>query len=88
MKLKEGFMLRQVAGSWVVVPAGRACVDFDGMISLNDSGALLWRTLEQGGGRAELIAALTDTDEVDPVQAEQDMDEFLDILRQANCLSE
>lgn len=49
MRLKEGFMLRQVAGSWVVVPAGRACVDFDGMISLNDSGALLWRTLEQGG---------------------------------------
>ena len=88
MILKEGFMLRQVAGSWGAVATGHACVDFDGILTLNDSGALLWRTLEQGGGREALIAALTDTYDVDQVQAGQDTDEFLETLRQAGCLAE
>lgn len=88
MTLKDGFILRQVAGSWVVVATGHACVDFDGMLSLNDAGALLWRALEQGGGREDLITALTDTYDVDPAQAGQDTDEFLDTIRQAGCLAE
>lgn len=88
MRLKEGFMLRQVAGSWVVVAVGLACVDFDGMLTLNDSGALLWRVLEDGGGREELISALTDAYDVDSAQAGRDTDEFLDTLRQVGCLME
>jgi len=46
MKLKEGFMLRQVAGEHVVLPVG-ADVDFNGMITLNETGAFLWNRLEQ-----------------------------------------
>ena len=48
MKLKENFVLRQVAGSYAVLAVGAASVDFNGMLTLNKSGALLWRALEQG----------------------------------------
>lgn len=88
MKLKENYVLRQVAGSWVVVAVGDACVNFDGMLTLNDSGALLWKTLEQGGDRDTLTAALTAEYEVIPAQALSDVDEFLETLRQAGCLAE
>lgn len=88
MKLKENYVLRQVAGSWVVVAVGDACVNFDGMLTLNDSGALLWKTLKQGGDRDTLTAALTAEYEVTPAQALADVDEFLEILRQAGCLAE
>lgn len=85
MKLKEGFVLRQVAGSWVVVAVGRTSVSFDGMLSLNDSGALLWKALSEG---RDLVAALTEEYEVSREQAARDVDEFLQTIRQAGCLAE
>ncbi len=88
MKLKENFMLRQVAGSYVVVAVGDACVDFDGMLTLNESGALLWRTLEQGADRDGLTAALTAEYDVEPTQAQADVEEFISSLRDAGCLAE
>ena len=39
MKLKENFVLRQVAGSYAVLAVGAASVDFNGMLTLNESGA-------------------------------------------------
>lgn len=88
MKLKENFVLRQVAGSYVVVAVGAASVDFNGMLTLNDSGALLWRTLEGGADRAALLAALTSEYDVDEAQAARDLDEFLRSLRSAGCLAD
>lgn len=85
MKLKEGFVLRQVAGSWVVVAVGPASVSFDGMLSLNDSGALLWKALSEG---RDPVAALTGEYEVPPEQAARDVEEFLEIIRRAGCLAE
>lgn len=39
MKIKDGFMLSRVAGSYVVVPVGAVQADFTGMITLNPVGA-------------------------------------------------
>ncbi|MBP3587966.1 MAG: PqqD family protein [Clostridia bacterium] len=86
MKIKEGFLLRQVADNWVVLPVGQACVDFNGMLSLNDSGALLWKALEQGGGREALADALLAEYEVERSVALADVDEFLAKLSKAGCL--
>lgn len=88
MKIKDNFVLRQVAGSYVVVAVGAASVDFNGMLMLNESGALLWHTLERGADRAALVAALTSEYEVDEVQAARDTDEFLKRLLEAGCLEE
>ena len=71
MKIKDNFVLRQVAGSYVVVAVGAESVDFNGMLMLNESGALLWHTLERGADRAALVAALTSEYEVDEAQAMQ-----------------
>lgn len=86
MKLNNQFVLREVAGTWVVLPVGQACVDFNGMISLNETGALLWQTLEQGGDRQSLAAALTAEYEVTTEQALEDVDRFLSMLEKAGCL--
>ena len=88
MKVKENLLLRQVAGSWVVVAVGAACVDFNGMLTLNETGAALWKALETGADRAGLAAALTSEYEVAAEQAEADVDDFLTVLRQAGCLEE
>lgn len=86
MKLKEGFVLRQVAGSWIVLPIGATSVDFNGMVSLNETGALLWQALEKGGDSAALADALTAEYEVERAEAERHVEEFLETLRRVGCL--
>ena len=88
MKLKSGFVLREVAGSWVVLPTGEATVDFNGMLSLNDSGALLWKALEKGADKQGLIDALLAEYEVEASLAEADVTAFLDKLAGAGCLED
>jgi len=87
MKIKEGFVLRQVADNWVVLPVGQASVNFNGMISLNESGVLLWRTLEQGGDRIALADALLNEYEVEREEALADVDAFLTALTKAGCIA-
>lgn len=86
MKLKEDFALRPVADTWVVLPLGAESINFNGMLTLNESGALLWQALEKGGDRETLADALMAEYIVDRVQALADADEFLEKLRKAGCL--
>ena len=88
MKLRDDFVLRQVAATWVVLPLSRETVDFNGMIRLNDTGALLWQRLEQGSDREGLIRELTSCYAVSETQAGEDVDAFLNVLRNAGCIEE
>lgn len=86
MKIKENFILRNVADTWIVVALGEAAVDFSGMLKLNETGALLWKCLETGAETEALVDALCGEYAVDREQARTDVDEFLGVLRSAGCL--
>lgn len=77
MKIKSGFMLYEVAGSYVVVPAGDEPLDFNGMVTLNETGAFLWKQLEQGCDQDRLVEALLEEYEVSREQAQQSVDRFV-----------
>ena len=86
MKIKNGYMLREVAGEAVVVPTGEATLNFQGIISLNETGALLWKELEQGCEKKDLVQALLDEYEVDAETAEKDVNEFLKLAGDARLI--
>ncbi len=77
MKVKDGFMLREIAGQWVVVPLGEMVVEFNGIITLTETGALLWRKLETGAEEDDLVKALMDEYDVDEATAREDVKSFL-----------
>lgn len=84
MKIKPGFILRQLAGENVVVPVGAAGESFNGMIRLNETGVLLWRELSQGAEKEALAEKLLETyGGVTREQALADVGEFLDSIRVA-----
>ena len=68
MKLKEGFLLREVAGETVVIPAGDT-MNLNMMITLNGTGAFLWQQLEKEISEEELLAALLAEYDVDEATA-------------------
>ena len=84
--LKKDFALRQIADMWVVLPLGAQAVDFSAMLSLNESGAMLWKAMESGADRNGLVAALLAEYEVTETEAAADVDAFLEKLAQAGCL--
>lgn len=86
MKINENFVLREVAGSWVVIPIGEKSVDFNGMMNLNETGVLLWRELEKGVEKEELVSALTAEYDVSAEIAAKDIDEFIEKLEKAGCI--
>ena len=83
MKIKDGYLLREVAGSFVVVSLGN--LDFDGMIRLNETGELLWRALEKGASEADLVSLLLKEYRVTEEIASRDVALFIEKLR-ANAL--
>lgn len=86
MKIKEDLVLRQVADTWVVVPLSSAVVRFDGVLNLNESGATLWKVLEQGASKEELVEAMMAEYAVSREVAVNDIDEFINSLNKNNCL--
>ena len=68
MKLKDGFLLRQIAGQNVVLPAG-GDLDMNMMITLNDTGAFLWERLQQETDVSALVSALLAEYDVDEARA-------------------
>ena len=47
MKIKDSFLMKTVAGKVIVVPVGNATLDFNAVVTLNDSGAFLFSLLQK-----------------------------------------
>lgn len=86
MKIKSGFMLRDIAGQWVVVPLGARVVDFKSILTLSESGAMLWRLLENGASEAELIGKLLEEYHVTEEKALVDVKQFIATIKEKELL--
>lgn len=87
MKIKNGFMLRKVGGQNVVVAVGKASLEFNGIIRLNDTGKFLWEQLKNDITEEQLITAMLDAYDIDRETAEKDVAEFVVRLKGANLLA-
>ena len=85
MKLKDGFLLRNVAGQAVVLPAG-GTLDLNMMITLNETGKFLWERLQVGAEEADLVAALLGEYDVDADTAAKSVAGFVAKLHENNFL--
>lgn len=77
MRIKDGFVLREVAGQIMVIATGEASKDFHGMIRLNSTGKDIWQGLQEGMSEEEMIEKLRTKYEIDEESAKQDVKEFL-----------
>lgn len=87
MKIKDGFMLREITGQWVVVPLGERVVEFNGIMTLSESGALLWRALEKDIVEKDLVEALLKGYIIDKETAQTDVREFISTLKEKSLIA-
>ena len=86
MKIKSGFVVREIAGQSVVVALGTAGNVFNGIIKLNETGRVIWDMLTVGAERDAIVEALLETYEVERAVLEQDCDTFIQTLNEKNIL--
>ena len=61
MKIKKGFVLRQMSGTeqtYIVVAVGEASEKLSGYLTLNETGAFIWKLLEKGATEEEIVLAI------------------------------
>ena len=77
MKIKEGFILRQICGEYAIVGEGLAQVNFNKMLSLNESAAYLWEAISgREFTKEDLVQLLLEKYEVTPERAAADVDKL------------
>lgn len=77
MKAIKDIVMREVAGETVLIPVERAALRLHGMISMSESGTMLWKLLEEHRTREELIQAILAEYEVEEATASADVDAFI-----------
>ena len=87
MKLKEGFILREIAGQIVVLPSGND-LDLNMMITLNDSGKFIWCMLEKECDEATIVSAILKEYDVDRTTAESAVAGFIRKLNEHGFLAD
>ena len=74
MRLKNGFVLREVCGEQVIMGEGVGALDFGKLLCLNETAAWLWQKASEGDFTIEsLTEALCDEYEVSAEQAKADV---------------
>ncbi|MBQ1264229.1 MAG: PqqD family protein [Oscillospiraceae bacterium] len=86
MKLKDGFILRTVAGETVALPTGETA-NLDMMITLNETGKFLWERLNVGAETEELVDALLGAYDVDRETADASVRKFVEKLKELDFLA-
>ena len=80
MKIKNGFVLRQVCGENVIVGEGLDAINFGKMLALNETAAWLWQQAQaMGEFTIEALAdKLCNEYEVTPDEARRDVAAIID----------
>ena len=86
MKRKENFTLREIAGNFIIVPFGDEALDFNGLITLNDSARFLWEKSEGEFTVDGLKTALIEEYGIDDSTASEAVEVFLSQMKEVGCL--
>lgn len=86
MKIKEGFVLRQIADQWMVVPIGSMAEKIHGLIALNETAADIWKILEDDRTVDEVVDILMFSYDYEKDKIKDNVLEFIQTLEENNML--
>lgn len=82
MKIVKEFILREIAGEWVLVPTGETTQEFNGLITMSDTARFIWENIESAESLDDMIKMVFEEYEIDEETARQDVVRFVSQLAQ------
>lgn len=87
MKVDKQFVLREIAGDYIIIPTGKTVLEFNGLITVNEVGVSLWNMLQNEITLDGLVQGILDEYDVKEEVAREDIQEFLDTLVSGGILT-
>lgn len=78
MKVKDGFVLRNVVDEFIVMPTGDNIAKFDGAVVLNEVSAFVFEQLKHPVSKEDLLLAMLAEFDVDEETARKDLDDLIE----------
>lgn len=88
MRIKDGFLTREIAGATVIIPIGERVIDYKGMLIPNSVGSFIWEKLSTETTYEMLVDAIFGEYEVSYEAAKEDLNDFLNEVRSIGALEE
>lgn len=86
MRIEKEFVLREIAGDYIIIPTGKTVLEFNGLITVNEVGVTLWNMLQEEVTVDQLVQGVLTEYDVDEEVAREDIQEFLDTLDKGGIL--
>ena len=88
MKVEKEFVLREIAGDYIIIPTGKTALEMNGLVTVNEVGVSLWKMLQEEVTFDELVAGILEEYDVEESVARADIREFLDKMIENGILAE
>lgn len=84
--MKKKFLLREIAGEFMLVPLGESSAQFNSMVTMNETGAFIWKCLEKDMSVMEIAEKMTEEYDVSFENAEIDINGFIAYLKEKEII--
>ena len=86
MRVNKEFVLRKIAGDYIIIPTENAASEFQGLTTINEVGFSLWRMLQDEVTLEGLVQGILEEYDVEESVAREDIAEFLEMLTRNRIL--
>ena len=86
MRINKEFVLREIAGDYIIIPTGATVLEFNGLITVNEVGVTIWNMLQEEVTMDELVQGVLAEYDVEEDVARKDIQEFLEELVKGGIL--
>ena len=87
MRINKEYVLREIAGDYIIIPVGATALEFNGLITVNEVGVTLWNMLQEEVTVEDLVQGVLAEYDVQEEVAREDIQEFLDELVKGGILT-
>ena len=88
MKAREGFIFRNLAGEYLLMPKGEKMKSYDSVVLMNELSAFVWGKMQNPVTQSELLEAVLNEYDVDEETAREDLDGLLAKLKEAGVIDD
>ena len=88
MKVRDGFVLRNLVGEKMLMPTGDNVANFRGTVLMNELSAFVWEKLQEASSKEELLSEILDVYDIDEETAAADLEGLLNELLQLGVIEE
>ena len=87
MRINKEYVLREIAGDYIIIPVGKTVLEFNGLITVNELCVSLWKMLQEEVTLEDLVNGILAEYDVEEETARKDIQEFIEKLIENKVLS-